>query len=172
VLLAVVLASFGTTRAALAATSQRASLAGVHGVVVQVVCRGQTPAEWPDSSALASRVTLRLRETGVAARSFGRGARTPGAPLLRARLDAIRPAARGDAPITSFSCDLELEQDVRTLRRGPAGSAVVRAVTWSAHQLALESPEAGREELFETLDEEVDAFARDWLAAQARSRAH
>jgi hypothetical protein len=34
--------------------------------------------------------------------------------------------------------------------------------------VSFEAADAGPEELFETLDEEVDAFASDWLAAHAQ----
>jgi hypothetical protein len=35
------------------------------------------------------------------------------------------------------------------------------------YEVAFESPDAGPEELFATLDEEVDAFASAWRAAHA-----
>jgi hypothetical protein len=153
---------------AMAASPQRESLVGLRAIAVRVEYQGDIPAAWPDTAALASRLTLRLHESGVAVGSREQVARDPGAPLLLVRLDAIRPTAHGDQAITSFACDVQLEQDVRLARPRAAG-AIRRAVTWSEHQVALESPEAGREELFETLEEQIDAFAHDWLAMHPRS---
>jgi hypothetical protein len=152
---------------ATAAMPQRQSLVGLRAITVRVEYRGDIPAAWPDTAALATRILLRLHESGVATGARAQVARGPGAPLLLVRLDAIRPTARGGQAITSFACDVQLEQDVRLARPRSAGTAL-RAVTWSAHQVALESPEAGREELFETLEEQVDEFAHDWLAAHRR----
>jgi hypothetical protein len=45
--------------------------------------------------------------------------------------------------------------------------AKTRFTVWTAHEVSFEATDAGPEELFETLDQEVDAFASDWLAAHA-----
>jgi hypothetical protein len=147
-----------------------ASLAGVDSVSVRVFTHGKWPPAWPDAAHLEASVAVRLKETGVPVSDWTRDRGDTNAARLAVRIDVLRPPAHRNVAGVPFRCEVSLERRAksRVLAPDPHGAgATSRFIVWTAHVVSFEAADAGPEELFETLDEEVDAFASDWLAAHA-----
>jgi len=147
-----------------------ASLAGVDVVAVRVFTHGKWPTAWPDAVHLEARVALRLKESGVPVLDSTRNRRDTSAARLAVKIDVLRPPAHGKVTGLPFRCEMSLERSATSrgvVPHSQGSGAKDRSTVWSAHDESFESADAGPEELYETLDQEVDAFASDWLAAHA-----
>jgi len=148
-----------------------AALAGVNAVAVRAFTHGKWPRAWPNAAHLEAKVRLRLRETGVPVTDQVRKRSDAGTARLSVRIDVMRRAARDTIANVPFRCEVSVERGAEpgAAATTARGSGAKRRITvWSAHDVAFEAKEGGPEELFETLDEEVDAFASDWLSAHPR----
>jgi hypothetical protein len=148
----------------------RAFLAGVDVVTVRVFTRGKWPPTWPDAAHLEARVALRLKETGVPVVDWTHDRRDTSAARLAVKIEVMRQPAHGKVAGVPFCCEVSLERSTKSRAPAPnshGAGAQGHLTVWAAHDSSFESTDAGPEELFETLDQEIDAFASDWLAAHA-----
>jgi hypothetical protein len=146
------------------------SLAGVDVVAVRVFTHGKWPPAWPDAAHLEASVAVRLKETGVPVLDSTRDRRDTNAARLAVRIDVVRPPAHGKVAGVPFRCEVSLERSATSRAVAPhshGSGAKDRFTVWTAHDVSFEATDAGSEELYETLDQEIDAFASDWLAAHA-----
>ena len=142
------------------------TLAGLKGVSVYVEhIKDEVQHDGLEEARILTDVELRLRQAGVPILTKQQVFDSAGSPILDVDVHAVKATAGGVAPFYAYNVHIELNQEVRLVRKP---SLKVHATTWSAGSSVGVVAADELRSVRDVVRDQTDQFINAYLAANPK----